>query len=431
MSATTLTPQDTRKNFLVQIARLLNVLTILGTLLFVYQGISTAYWPYFLMVGAFGLTFVVTLSIIRSRDQEHPAVGVWHLLFAIALTALLLSAVHPNPGSGLHAAILIIISAIVVRSLPREQLMRGVTLGVIASLASGLLTFYSPFQQISDPILDLIITWFARIAIVAVLAFTIARFRRLTLTSKLLISFLGVVVLISMALSIVMTTTTTNTLTDRIGQQLHSIAEGRGLIVGDYINGQVDVLQTFALDETIRQSVRAANALKPTQESVLKLDEQWRQAVDSGSNNSLINSRLTNSLSNDLRAFQSLAPEHIEVFVTDRAGALVSATNVTSDYYQADEEWWTSTYQEGAGNVYISQPEFDESADALSILLAVPIYDTRQGDLIGVLRTTISIDNLVSVLDEPIGETGEVDILFPDETMLDSREGEYEEINSR
>ena len=152
--------------------------------------------------------------------------------------------------------------------------------------------FYSPFQQIIDPTLDLIVTWFARIAIVAFLVYTIARFRRLTLPSKLLISFLGVVVLISLTLNIVMTTTTTNSLTDRIGQQLHSIAEGRGLVIGDYINGQVDVLQTFALDETIRQSVRAANALKPTQESIQEIDNQWRQAVASGANSSLINSRL-------------------------------------------------------------------------------------------------------------------------------------------
>ena len=101
---------------------------------------------------------------------------------------------------------------------------------------------------------------------------------------------------------------------------------------------------------------------------------------------------------------------------------------ILSDYYQADEGWWIATYQNGEGNVYISQPEFDESAGALSILMSVPIYDTHQERFIGILRSTISIDDLIGVLSDPIGETGEVDVFFPDGTMLDSKNDEYEKV---
>ena len=233
--------------------------------------------------------------------------------------------------------------------------------------------------------------------------------------------------MISLTYNTVISTTTTNTLTNQIGTQLQSVAEARGLVMGDYLNGQADVLETLALDETIRQSVRAANALKPDIDSMQKLDEQWRQAVASGINDSLINSRLSNSLSNDLRAFQSISPDNIEVFVTDVNGALVSTTNVTSDYYQADEEWWQTTVQQK--NAYISTPIFDESANTLSVYIAVPIYDTRLGGLIGVLRTTISMDGLIGVIDAPVGKSGESDIYFPGEKMFDTKNGEYEDIN--
>jgi GAF domain-containing protein/HAMP domain-containing protein len=218
-------------------------------------------------------------------------------------------------------------------------------------------------------------------------------------------------------------------MTDQVGRSLYAVSVARSALFGDYINKQVEVLQTFALDETIRQSVRAANALNPSLEDILELDEEWQQAVDSESNSSLINSRLSNSLSSDLRAFQELSPEHIEVFITDLAGAIVSATNPTSDYYQADEDWWISAHKNGSGDIYISQPEYDESAGALSILIAVPIYDTREGNLIGILRSTISIDSLVFVLRDPIGDTGYVDIIFPDNTLLSTRDGNYEAIN--
>ena len=428
MSVSTITHQEVRKRNLVSIARLSVVLAVLVAALYAYLGILSQNWYNFLVSGSFIIIAATAFLIVRSRHSEQPTIGVWHLIFTIILTALLISAIQANSGAEIGSAVLIIILVIVIQTVPPEKTLRAATLGAIASLVAGVFAFYSPFPQTANTTADLIITWVARGSTLAFLALIMVQFRALNIASKLLISFLGVVILISLTYNIFLTTTTTNTLTNRIGQQLNAIADGRGLIMGDYINGQVEILQTFALDETIRQSVRAANALKPSLDNILELDEEWRQAVTNGKSNSLINSRLSNSLSNDLRAFQANTPGHVEIFVTDKAGALISATNVTSDYYQADEGWWKSAYQGGVGNVYISQPEFDESANALSILIAVPIYDTRQGDLIGVLRTTISVDNLINVLKDPIGKTGEVNVLFPDETMLDSRGGTYENI---
>jgi len=429
MSVFTLTQEDTRQKSLVRISRLTVVLGIVTAIPYFYMGITFQNWYNYLVTGALLLVSFISFLIVRSAGTEHPKIGAWHLMISGSLAAIVISVVQANAGAEIGSAILIINLVLAIQILPSERVLHGALLGIIASIVCSIFAFYSPIPQSSDVLSDLIITWIARVSTLAFLVMIMLQFRNLNLASKLLISFLGVVILISLTYNLVLTTSATNTLTERIGQQLNSTAEGRGTIVGDYLDGQVGVLQTFALDETIRQSVRAANALKPTLESLLELDEQWRQAVNDGSNSPLINSHLSNSLSNDLRAFQELTPGHIEIFVTDKAGALVSATNATSDYYQADEDWWISTYQGGTGDVYISQPEFDESADAFSILVAVPIFDTRQGDLIGILRTTIKLDNLISVLKGPIGETGEIDILFPDETMLDSREEAYEEIN--
>lgn len=428
MSASVPTLQNTEKRNLVRISGLAAILALPSALYEGYQAITTQNWIYLLVPGALLAIFVFAVEIIRSRNSEKSRFGAWHLIFGVVVVMILLAALRANIGADMGAALLIISLILSIQTLPPKQVARGAAVGVFASLLTSALVFYSPLPQIVDLELEQVAAWASRATTFAIIILMLLQFRTLTLASKLLVSFLSTVALISMASNIVTSISTTQSLTDQVGQQLQSVAEGRGFVIGDYLNGQANALQTLALDETIRQSVRAANALKPSLESIQNLDQQWRQGLESGSNNSLINSRLSNSLSNDLRAFQALAPEHIEVFVTDHAGALVSATNVTSDYYQADEEWWISTYQEGVGNVYISQPEFDESTDALSILVAVPIYDTRQGDLIGVLRSTIAIDGLVSVLKDPIGETGEVDIFFPGATMLDTSNGEYENI---
>jgi GAF domain-containing protein/HAMP domain-containing protein len=429
MSLTARIPQENRMKNLLRIAWLSMVLAFVAGSLYIYLGVTTQYVFDFFVAGAFFLVSGIAFNIINTSKVKTNTIAAWYLISSIILAALLVSAVQANAGGEIGSTILIIILVIIIQTIPPQHAMRGAALAAITSLACGVLAFYSPLPQNSTPTADLIITWVARVSTVAFLVLIMSQFRSLNLASKLLIALLSVVVAISLTFNIVMTTTTTSTLTERIGQELHSVADGRSIVTGDYLNGQLEVLQTLALDETIRQSVRAANALRPELTDILILDNKWRQAVASGESNPFVNSKLSNSLSNDLVAFQNLSPEHIEVFVTDQAGALISATNLTSDYYQADEEWWIETYQDGNGDVYISQPEFDESAGVLSILISVPIYDTRQGDLIGILRSTIALDSLINILNEPIGETGEADILFPDGTSLDTNQAEYEEID--
>jgi len=78
----------------------------------------------------------------------------------------------------------------------------------------------------------------------------------------------------------------------------------------------------------------------------------------------------------------------VELFMTDRRGALVASTGKTTDYYQADEEWWQEAFNGGRGSVYRSEMEFDESSQAESWVLAAPIYD-EAGDVQGVVKVVV------------------------------------------
>ena len=125
-------------------------------------------------------------------------------------------------------------------------------------------------------------------------------------------------------------------------------------------------------------------------------------------------------LSSELREYRETFPENVEVFVTDKYGALFASTNRTSDYYQADEEWWQTAYNNGQGAFYIGQPEFDQSSKTFALIMAIPVYAHGTHEIQGILRTTIKMDLILSILSQDIlNGTGDTQLYLPDGQMID------------
>jgi methyl-accepting chemotaxis protein len=128
---------------------------------------------------------------------------------------------------------------------------------------------------------------------------------------------------------------------------------------------------------------------------------------------------LNNATSVELKKFQSIYPQNVEVFTTDKYGSILSATGRTSDYYQADEEWWQKAWNNTRGAIYISAPTFDESAKTYTIDIALPITGQGSSQPIGVLHTTINISRYIAVIGAAqIGETGRTDLIFQNKQIL-------------
>ncbi len=150
--------------------------------------------------------------------------------------------------------------------------------------------------------------------------------------------------------------------------------------------GQIDGLSRATLDPTATDEARAAQ--------IEALDQSWRAADDSAA---LIQGALTNDLARDLARMQAEDPAIVELFATDRYGALVATTARTSDFMQADEGWWQKAYADGQGAVYLGEPELDASTGVFAMNIAVPIR-AEDGEIIGVLRGTYDLYDLVRVL---------------------------------
>ena len=223
-------------------------------------------------------------------------------------------------------------------------------------------------------------------------------------------------------------------LTEQAGHAFEGHAESLSELVQLYLTSNVSELQQLAAVNQLDQAAADRNASYSGDDAsilvqLLALDEQWRTAAD---DDPLIRSVLVAaalqtdpvghteaaSAGHALAEFLDLFTEHSEVFLTDRYGGTIAATGRLTDYYQADEDWWQAAWNGGAGAVYISDPEFDESAGVTALLIAVPVVDDG-GSLVGILRSTLNVDELFGLLGAAtLGDTGYAALFASNGTQL-------------
>ena len=115
-------------------------------------------------------------------------------------------------------------------------------------------------------------------------------------------------------------------------------------------------------------------------------------------------------------------PIYRELLLTDREGRLVAASNLTSDYYQADEDWWTRVMAGGGlGEATVSDVRWDESARTYAMEIAVPVPGD-DGRPMGVLKAVADIrEMLASVAGIDLAAGGEAMVVRRNGTVVFSR----------
>jgi len=252
-----------------------------------------------------------------------------------------------------------------------------------------------------------------------------------SLRNKLLIGFIGVALVTSGTLAAYVHTSTNNILQQSLEKELTQHTHGVADQVSALLNEQVNTVLTLSLNEVLQQTVDELNKTYEGDAGTIQAtletrDAQWRTA-DAADNNydPLVRQYLTNQAALELKEFQKAFPDNAEIFITDVYGGQAGTTNRTSDYLQSDEGWWQAAYNNGQGAVYISEPEYDESANIIALLIAVPLRNRETGRIIGILRTTYQVSALNSILTETLGTSGETDIIFPGEVAYYLHEGGY------
>ncbi len=249
---------------------------------------------------------------------------------------------------------------------------------------------------------------------------TILRFNDWPLLIKLLVIMISIAVIPLALVGYLNARNNASVLESTIGNAFEKEAKDVSAFTVNFIAEQVNVLESLSTNQLILKALRDRNNnYRGSEEEILagllELDQVWRDGADTEPLiiQTLSDKPIVNSVTPALLDFEEIFKEHVEIFITDVRGGTLASTNRLSDYYQADEGWWQGAYNKGAGAVFLSDPEFDESANITGILMAVPIFSAGDnGEILGIVRSTINIHSLEQEISAAtLGETGQAQLL--------------------
>jgi hypothetical protein len=155
-------------------------------------------------------------------------------------------------------------------------------------------------------------------------------------------------------------------------------------------------LRAIAEDPAVVSAVIAQNAETSavTTADIERLDEQWRAETDSAVK-PLIARTVDSPLSAHLKQVREQAEGVItEIIVMDSKGLNVGVSDVTSDYWQGDEDKWTKTYEVGPDAVFIDDIELDESTQTLQSQVSLSVVDPATHAVIGAITFGVDMEAL-------------------------------------
>ncbi len=239
---------------------------------------------------------------------------------------------------------------------------------------------------------------------------------RFSLRAKLVFAFLILSLSTVTAVALTLNYTTGKILTNTVGADLRNLAGNQGIAVGDLLQNQINLLNSLSLNEILGNKTKLENGFYPEDPEKIKAriaanESAWRDAAETDRLAQII---LTNTAADELAAFQDRFPAHKELFLTNRYGSLVAATNLTEKYNYSDQTWWQGAINNG--RAFIGKPMFDADNQTLILQMAVPVYASDGATVIGVLHSTYDLTSLANLLDIASLEENDLflDLLLPD-----------------
>ncbi|TRO40166.1 transporter substrate-binding domain-containing protein [Pseudomonas sp. ALS1131] len=151
-------------------------------------------------------------------------------------------------------------------------------------------------------------------------------------------------------------------------------------------------LKRWAYHDELLNALRQAATRNTSIERIRELDRQWqreRLLEEKPLIRRLLQAPASQLLANITRQHQ---PLFNEIFLSDQSGQLVAISEITSDYWQADEDDFQQAQRLAPGQVHIGNVEYDGSTQSFQSKVSAPIHDPEDGRLLGVLSLGINIE---------------------------------------
>jgi len=143
-------------------------------------------------------------------------------------------------------------------------------------------------------------------------------------------------------------------------------------------------------NEVLVREAKAQNAKKVPLADIQTIDKDWTAAE---AELPIQKEKLGNPCAEAIRGIaKGLSPLR-EIFAMDDQGANVGQNNLTSDYWQGDEDKWAKSYAGGTGGVDVGKAKFDKSANTTQQQVSLPLIDA-DGTIVGAITFGVAIDAL-------------------------------------
>ena len=136
--------------------------------------------------------------------------------------------------------------------------------------------------------------------------------------------------------------------------------------------------------------VKAQNAKAVPLTEIQRIDKEWTGAEQELP---IQKEQLGNKTAEAIRGITKELTALREVFAMDNQGANVGLNNLTSDYWQGDEDKWKKSFADGAGGVDMGKAKQDKSVGAVLQQVSLPLIDS-DGTVVGAITFGIAIDQL-------------------------------------
>lgn len=156
-------------------------------------------------------------------------------------------------------------------------------------------------------------------------------------------------------------------------------------------------VRTWVSDAHMRENVVAStnSHRKLDWPEARALDRSWRDEVADGKPDGLVDAVTNSALSRWLKERMAEAPNGAvtEIHLIDGLGWNAAGTNVTSDFFQADELQWQDVLPAGPNSIVVSELEDNGKGERTVALVSLPIPGEGSANL-GVITLGIDVSKL-------------------------------------
>jgi len=219
---------------------------------------------------------------------------------------------------------------------------------------------------------------------------------------KLILGFLVVALLIAVV-GYISVSKSQAALREVKGEDAINLAASTILEIDKIIYIRVEELQIYANDLYLAREAINSNkqfdSIVDVQSYIDSIDKDWKDKKETQFIQSVLNNELSKMLSEHLEFYRQEYGYAViaEMYVTNEHGVIIGSSGRTSDYWQADEEWYQKTINEK--EFWVGDLEYDESSNSFALDLVINLYDDN-GNIVGVLKGVLNIEDIKNTINE-------------------------------